>query len=271
MSIIFFCFFYKDIGMVFTEIKKDIRSSLPFSLQALCDGHKQGAIFRPEGFQFHQILWVVRGSGIFRVGGKKFLLSEGEGVFTRSGVPHSYEGYPFETAWCTFLMPTAALDYMGIGDYLYFRTPPFLNSETAQLLNFANGDSTPLTRSAAGYTYVVEFFSALLSEKETLGTRIRHLLEQSYAKPLTLWDLSEEFQVDRFTLCHVYKKEKGRGIMEDLARIRIKKAKQLLKYSSDPIQEIAALCGFDSPSYFGKRFRELVGCTPTEYRMRHTS
>ena len=28
------------------------------------------------------------------------------------------------------------------------------------------------------------------------------------------------------------------------------------------------VCGFDSASYFGMRFKEVVGCTPGEYRRR---
>ena len=53
-----------------------------------------------------------------------------------------------------------------------------------------------------------------------------------------------------------------------LEQIRIAKAKQFLRYSGDPIEQVGRLCGFQSPSYFTKRFHEVAGCTPKAYRER---
>ena len=54
--------------------------------------------------------------------------------------------------------------------------------------------------------------------------------------------------------------------MQALKRIRIQKAKMFLLYSQAPIEEIGKMCGYDSGSYFTKIFRELEGCSPSEYR-----
>jgi AraC-like DNA-binding protein len=43
-------------------------------------------------------------------------------------------------------------------------------------------------------------------------------------------------------------------------------AADLLADSAKSIIEISEECGFSSPSYFGKVFREAMGCTPKEYR-----
>ena len=112
-------------------------------------------------------------------------------------------------------------------------------------------------------------FTAILSSKESKAVRVRRLLEQRYAEPLTLLEIAEYLNTDRFLLCHLYKQEYGITMMDDLNRIRIQKAKKFLKSSSEPIETVGKLCGFDSPSYFGKRFRETVGCTPTDYRKKH--
>ena len=257
--------------MIFAEIEKKKHFALPLLLNSLCDGAVQRPIHRPTGAEFHQFLWVTQGDGVFRVGGTYFLLSLGDGIFTRAGIPHSYEGECLQTAWCTFLLPNETLDYLGVGDYLPFKTPSFLDRETRQLLRIANGDSTPLSRSSATYSYITELFTAILSENESVSVRARRLLEQKYADPLTLPDIAEELRLNRFSLCRLYKQEQGVTLMEDLNRIRIKKAKQLLKYSTDPVETVGRLCGFESLSYFGKRFREAVGCTPTEYRKTHPS
>ena len=54
--------------------------------------------------------------------------------------------------------------------------------------------------------------------------------------------------------------------MEELKQIRIAKAKELLRFGSDRIEEVGRQCGYESASYFGKQFREVVGCSPGEYR-----
>lgn len=47
---------------------------------------------------------------------------------------------------------------------------------------------------------------------------------------------------------------------------RIVKAKKLLKTTEKSIGEIQTACGFDSPSYFSKVFRDVEGISPSEYR-----
>ena len=47
---------------------------------------------------------------------------------------------------------------------------------------------------------------------------------------------------------------------------RIVNAKKLLKGTDKTIGEIQSLCGFDSPSYFSKVFRDVEGISPSEFR-----
>ena len=255
---------------MFAEIHKNRDIALPFVLTTLGESIKQVPVHRPEGFAYHQFIWIKEGSGRFELAGERFTLHVGEGVFMRANVPHSYYGKPFHTAWCTFTMPAQTLDYLDSGDYLRFTVPPYLDRETAHLLAHANGKSTLLSRSAAGYAYVTELFATILASADTLSVRVLRLLEQRYSEPLTLYDIADEFGVDRFTLCRTYKAERGVTVMEDLSRIRIAKAKRFLKYGTDPIEKVGHLCGFESASYFGKRFREAVGQTPAEYRKHST-
>ncbi len=50
---------------------------------------------------------------------------------------------------------------------------------------------------------------------------------------------------------------------------RINKAKQLLDEKKMTIGEIQSSCGFESPSYFSKVFKDVVGITPSEYRKKY--
>jgi AraC-like DNA-binding protein len=54
--------------------------------------------------------------------------------------------------------------------------------------------------------------------------------------------------------------------MAVLTELRLNHAKRLLRETSLPIAEVAAASGYSEVSYFGRRFRIEVGCTPSEYR-----
>lgn len=251
---------------MFAEINPQASALLPFALMTLCKGRAQESIFRRHGYEYHQILWVTKGQCTYQLMGETFTLTAGEGIYMRPHIPHRYDGEDLSTAWCTFTVSEGLLDFLGIGDYLHFKVPASMDQETDQLLRFALGDSTVLSRSAAGYAYVINFFSKILGKEESFCTRVLHLLEMRYADPLTLSEIAEELQVNKYTLCRRYKQEQGTTVIEDLTRIRIEKAKQMLRYNVSTVKEIGELCGFESPSYFGKQFRERVGCTPAEYR-----
>lgn len=44
-------------------------------------------------------------------------------------------------------------------------------------------------------------------------------------------------------------------------------AKTLLRSGQYSVQQVSDLLAFPNPSFFGKYFREHVGCTPREYQM----
>lgn len=57
-----------------------------------------------------------------------------------------------------------------------------------------------------------------------------------------------------------------RRFSDVLAQMRIRTAVSLLSDRSISIDEVARLSGFGSDDAFRRRFRELCGCTPSEFR-----
>lgn len=49
-------------------------------------------------------------------------------------------------------------------------------------------------------------------------------------------------------------------------RIRLEKTARLLRFSTNPISDIARECGFSSPSIFSRAFKQYFGITPSIYR-----
>lgn len=90
-------------------------------------------------------------------------------------------------------------------------------------------------------------------------------IENNLNKPLDLEVLSSTFNISKYYLSHLFKHETGLSIIKFCNERKIYRAKKLL-ISHLPISEIAYQCGYDSVSYFSKKFKEETGLTPAQYR-----
>ena len=251
---------------MFAEIHHEAFEGLPVVLNTVGESPRQSSINHAEGIKYHEFSWVMTGEGEFTVDSESFILSEGEGVFMRRNVPHSYHGEFIHTGWFTFSVAEGMLDYLGIPRYLRFTVPAFLNNENRALEAFSGGESTVLSRSSAGYAHVTELFSAILEVEASPEEKLRKYLEMHYGEPITLDEIAEYMGMNRYSVCRYYMKKRGITVMDELNKIRIAKAKRFLRYTPENIEKIGKMCGYESPSYFSKRFREATGKTPGEYR-----
>ena len=245
----------------------------PFVLNTINQSPKQAPINRENGAPWNQFIWVMDGKGEFKISGKTYILGVGDGMFMRHGVPHSYVkvGENLHTRYCTFFVSDDLIDYcIGDKEHVTFRIPDFLNRATDNLTFLARSNAPTLELSAAGYTFVTELFSAIMEDGDRIVSRVKGFLEERCGEPLTLDEIAEFAGLDRFALCRHFKKHHSRSVMNELNAIRIRKAKRLLRYSSENIETIGKLCGFESPAYFALRFKEAVGCSPSDYRLSTT-
>lgn len=261
---------------MFAEINKHYLTAegagrLPFVVCTIGSPASQNPISRPEGFCYHHMLWVTEGQGLFEVGGQKMELAAGEGLFCRKHISHAYSrsGDKFATHYITFLGGDGVLDYYHVPDFFVFRVGTALAASSLALEKLCLGNSHIISRSAAGYQWLVDWLEREFSPQASPDTLVKQYLENHFAQPLTLEEIGAQVQMDRYTLCRYFREKQGMTVMEQLKRIRIAKAKQFLRYASCSIEEAGKMCGYLSPSYFGKIFREETGQTPREYRETH--
>lgn len=67
---------------------------------------------------------------------------------------------------------------------------------------------------------------------------------------------------------HLLITKTGRSFTEILSGIRIKEAKKYLLETSKPVKEISYLIGYNNPNYFSRTFKEIVGFSPREFRIK---
>ncbi|HBM26761.1 MAG: helix-turn-helix transcriptional regulator [Ruminococcus bicirculans] len=63
-----------------------------------------------------------------------------------------------------------------------------------------------------------------------------------------------------------FKNITGQSPFEYLKNYRLRNTAYMIKNTSDSINAICGLCGFDDHSYFSKAFKEAYGCSPRDFR-----
>lgn len=91
-------------------------------------------------------------------------------------------------------------------------------------------------------------------------------IEQNYEMPLSLDQLSDEFHLSKYHLSREFKHYTGTSPYEYLLLCRLNHAKELLKYSTLSIDQIAEKCGFNQTSHFISLFKNREKITPLSYR-----
>lgn len=88
-----------------------------------------------------------------------------------------------------------------------------------------------------------------------------------YAETITVADMAKHIGVSRTECFRCFQSILQKTPVEYLTQYRLSMAAALLLNTKRPIAEIAECCGFQSPSYFTKTFREHYGKTPKAYRL----
>ncbi|GAA4846973.1 AraC family transcriptional regulator [Paenibacillus vulneris] len=93
-------------------------------------------------------------------------------------------------------------------------------------------------------------------------------VERHYQEPFRLETMAKDLHVSRYHIAHLFKEATGTTILAYVQATRIRHACIWLTKTSLTIPEIAVRVGIPNPSYFCKLFRETMGITPHQYRLK---
>ena len=102
--------------------------------------------------------------------------------------------------------------------------------------------------------------------------RVNEMIDETYGDPdCSLSSVAERINLSTAYLTRIYKSYTLHGIPEQIAMVRMREAKRLLREERDlTIAEISERVGYTSSSYFSKVFRKENGITPNEFRNYNT-
>jgi YesN/AraC family two-component response regulator len=101
---------------------------------------------------------------------------------------------------------------------------------------------------------------------EKFIAKLQQILEKEMANPdFSSTDFALEIGMSRMQLHRKLKSLLGVSSTEFLRNERLKAASNIIKNGTENISDVAYAVGFNNISYFSKCFKEMFGCSPTEY------
>jgi AraC-like DNA-binding protein len=108
--------------------------------------------------------------------------------------------------------------------------------------------------------------SIIQTTKSRRIAKICDYMENNYDKEISLADASQLINMSDSAFSHFFKKKTNCTFIDYLTNIRIAHACQMLTETSQTVNEICYLCGFNNISNFMRIFKKKKGQTPNEYR-----
>lgn len=106
------------------------------------------------------------------------------------------------------------------------------------------------------------------SSTESLIEQVQFYIFDHISQEISRDEIAAYVNLSPQYLSTVFKRETNCTLSDYIRNERISFAKRLLKQTNLPISMISENVGYDSLSYFSSVFRQIVGCSPREYRRR---
>ena len=268
--------------MVFSIRHSSIQDSrIPLRLVYL--GFQHGMEFSnyPNGNGFCMWYYCTEGMGEFTLDERRIIIHPGQCMILMPDTPYTCKALPggciyhlmgFTGPCCLELLRVMGIEEPGIYQVSDAR---ILSDSMEEFVRLHRQNASQEAYSKLCYTLFIDIMPHLrrLTEvqpeipvNDTIQMVIEYM-EAHYHESISLDTLADTVHLTKEYLCVLFKKETGHTILHHLTLIRIGWARLFLEqYPDKKAYEIGKICGFDSPSYFGKKFREIVGHTPESYR-----
>lgn len=91
-------------------------------------------------------------------------------------------------------------------------------------------------------------------------------IEKNYAHPISEQEVARECGMSQFEFSRAFRAAHGVTFRDFLSDCRLVQSKRLLGIPQVAVGDVAAMAGFNDPSYFARLFRKRTGISPTAYR-----
>ncbi|MDO4615924.1 MAG: AraC family transcriptional regulator [Lachnospiraceae bacterium] len=235
-----------------------------------------------------ELLYVMKGAGVYIVDGRKYPIGEGNLIICNQGVVHGepkLQSPNSLTSYCCVLrglclpnMKENCLVEEGKNPVLYFSEDRdavehmFLALDT---LDQGNEETKTvceiLSDAILNLVYMrlcqrQEPNELTHTNNEEFIQSIMDYMDEHYHEPITLQDLGDAFFISQYHLAHIFKDETGVSPMKYILYRKIGESQKLLMNTELSVGEIGFELGFNDNSHFSTTFKKYIGMTPSQYR-----
>lgn len=249
--------------------------------------------YKPDGFvnlhshSFYQLIYVVRGDGIFVYGSEQYKMSAGCNFLIHPNQKHSLVNTgadilktldikfhlfdqelikQLECMNCHLCLTTSETEiYWNHIKASSKAKPAFYKEEVRlnmallllNLIRSSNSESQEVVRD-----HCLDYLN---NDNDTLQA-FMEFIQENYQKNLTLNIIADAIGYNKSYLCQLFRKSHHGTPMRFLYAYRIQMAIKLIQRDDYDLKQIAQMTGFNSIHHFSRTFGSIVGTSPGAYR-----
>ncbi|OQA85720.1 MAG: HTH-type transcriptional activator Btr [Lentisphaerae bacterium ADurb.Bin242] len=229
----------------------------------------------PRKFEFYNICHLLEGRGWFwQEGQKKRDLAPGDAILNMPGVIQDYNGYDefFVEDFICFGGPVAdMLAQSGVFSQSIVRMGMTRRLLPIIRLVEITTKAFQLKANMALQNLIVELHleSQKTADQSRHGERLEDLLREIQCRPDHWWTVSEmaefmDLSVNQFI--HIFHSKMDVTPKQYLDNFKLRRIAEDILKDTEPLSETAKRYGYLDYFHFSKRFKQVIGCSPLEYR-----
>jgi len=265
------------LGSVWLEFRKNPRTGIDVRYKERSAEYG----YSDDSHPFWELMYVDRGRVRLRLDGAEHDLAPGD--FILIAPEHSHSVLPADAVARFYVTAHFDSNLSGLGDHgcKVIRANEEERRLIAELVK--EKESELFGAEALALSYLAQFLLRLMragtdrgggaktptyfqsNAERGVAEKAAAFLESHFADALTLDEIAAAAGVSNSRLEHLFKRKMEMPVMAYLQKLRIEHSKVLLLESSSNVSEIALLSGYSSVFHFSRRFKQVVGVSPSQY------
>lgn len=262
------------------------------------DEYDKNFVFEGEKHDFWELVYVDKGQVEICRDNTSLTLSQGEMIFHRPNEFHSIRAYNSSPNFfvISFVCSSPAMLYFeGFHTVLDKELKPFLSSimhEAEKTFEIPKNDPflnklKKKENAAIGGEQLIKLYleelmillvrsiiekkqGTVFPSKESmeshLVTDIKNYIEEKTTEVFRIDTLCRHIGYGKSYVSRMFHEQTGETLGSFATKMKIKKAKQLIRESNYNFTQISDALAFDNPQYFSRVFKRVTGMTPTEFK-----
>ena len=241
--------------------------------------------FGPAIRENYVLHYITEGKGYLEYKDQKIPLQKGDFFLLIPGEV-TYYFADAQTPWSYYWLGISGIkaqeyfNLSSIHDTAYLRSPH--TKALGKFIGTIVKDAERLDDSKASQLHVISQLFELMHQLNALSPKLdqetispsqklyreaKHLIDIGYnSQDISIQDIADKLGVHRSYLSSIFKDFHKISPKEYLLEVRMKRAKELLETTNQPIKIIAYSVGYLDPLHFSKAFRQYYDCSPSQYR-----